>query len=196
VKYETAAMHPHLVLGFWPWRGARRHLDLMHALPNVGGIGALLRDRDAGEVRVRRDGEPVVNYRLSPFDLGNLRTGLEGGARILEAAGARRIFSSHSDWVAYDPGSDGDLDRFMRDADSCGYGPGRCSLGSFHIMGTARMGGSPNTAACTPGGETWDARRLYVCDASAFPSASGVNPMISIEAIAHMNARGIAAALS
>jgi long-chain-alcohol oxidase len=196
VKYETAAMHPHLVLGFWPWRGARAHLDLMHTLPNVTGVGALLRDRDSGEVRVRRDGEPVVNYRLSPFDLGNLRTGLEGAARILEAAGARRIFSSHSDWVAYDPGTDGDIERFMRDADSCGYGPGRCGLGSFHIMGTARMGGSPSTSACTPAGETWDVRGLYVCDASCFPSASGVNPMISIEAIAHMNARGIAAGLT
>jgi long-chain-alcohol oxidase len=196
VKYETAPMHPHLVLGFWPWRGAQSHFDLMHTLPHVGGVGALLRDRDSGEVRVRRDGEPVVNYRLSAFDLGNLRTGLEGAARILEAAGARRIFSSHSDWVAYDPGRDGDVERFMRDADSCGYGPGRCGLGSFHIMGTARMGGSPNTSACTPAGETWDVRGLYVCDASAFPSASGVNPMISIEAIAHMNARGIAAGLA
>ena len=84
----------------------------------------------------------------------------------------------------------------MSDVDACGWGPGQTQLGSFHIMGSARMGGSPNTSACTPGGETWDVRGLYVCDASAFPTASGVNPMISIESIAHMNARGIAAALA
>ena len=63
-------------------------------------------------------------------------------------------------------------------------------------MGSARMGGSPDSSACNPDGETWDVRSLYVCDGSAFPTASGVNPMISIEAIAHMNARGIAAALT
>jgi choline dehydrogenase-like flavoprotein len=69
-------------------------------------------------------------------------------------------------------------------------------MASFHIMGTARMGGTPSTSACTPAGETWDVRDLVVCDASAFPSASGVNPMISIEAIAHMNAYALAARLA
>ena len=55
------------------------------------------------------------------------------------------------------------------------------------------MGGSPATSACNPRGETWDVRDLYVCDGSAFPTASGVNPMISIESIAHMNASALAA---
>lgn len=196
VKYETAAMHPHVVNGFWPWRGGRAHRELMRALPNVTGVGALLRDRDAGEVRVGRDGEPVVRYRLSDFDRDNLRTGLDGGAQILEAAGAQRIFSSHAAWVSYDPGADGDRRRFMRDADRCGWGSGQVSLASFHIMGSARMGGTPSTSACTPTGETWDVRDLVVCDASAFPSASGVNPMVSIEAIAHMNASALAARLA
>jgi long-chain-alcohol oxidase len=196
LMYETAPLHPHLVLAFWPWRGRRQHFELMGGLRNAGGVGVLLRDRDGGEVRVGRDGEPVVRYGLSDFDMAHMRRGLDGAAQIMEAAEARRIFSSHSSWVSYDPGVDGDRERFMRDADACGWGAGRCQLGSFHIMGTARMGGTPATAACTPGGETWDVRGLYVCDASAFPTASGVNPMISIESIAHMNARGIAAALA
>jgi choline dehydrogenase-like flavoprotein len=196
LTYETAPVHPHIALAFWPWRGRGPHFELMEGLRHMGGLGILLRDRDGGEVRVARDGEPVVRYRLSPFDRGHMRTGLDGAAQIMEAAGARRIFSSHSSWVAYDPGADGDRERFMSDADACGWGPGQCHLGSFHIMGSARMGGTPSTAACTPGGETWDVRGLYVCDGSAFPTASGVNPMISIESIAHMNARGIAAALA
>ena len=33
---------------------------------------------------------------------------------------------------------------------------------------------------------------LVVADASCFPTASGVNPMISIESIAYMNARRLA----
>ena len=196
VKYETAALHPHVTIGFWPWRGSRQHHELMRTLPNVGGVGVLLRDRDPGEVRIGRDGEPIVRYRLSAFDRDNLRMGIDGGAQILEAAGAKRIFSSQSDWVAYDPGVDGDRFRFMREADRCGYAPGQCSLVSFHIMGSARMGSTPSTSACNPAGETWDVRDLVVCDASTFPSASGVNPMVSIEAIAHMNARALAARLA
>jgi choline dehydrogenase-like flavoprotein len=125
-----------------------------------------------------------------------MRTGVDGAAQILEASGARRIFSSHTKWVSYEPGTSGSRDQFMADADSAGYGPGQVTLGSFHIMGTARMGGSPATSVCDPSGQTWEVRDLYVCDGSTFPTASGVNPQISIQAIAHMNARGLAAKLA
>ncbi len=197
LKYETAANHPHLFIGFAPWRGSRDHFSLMEGLPNTVPIGVLLRDRDGGEVRVGRDGEPIVRYKLSPFDTGHLRTGIDGAAQILEAAGARRIFTSHSKWVSYQPGSSsGARARYMADADAAGYGAGQVGLGSFHIMGSARMGGSPSTSACDPTGQTWDVRDLYVFDGSSFPTASGVNPQISIQSIAHMGARGLAARLS
>ena len=199
LKFETAANHPHLYVPFSPWRGAGEHLELMQAMSSSVPIGVLLRDRDGGEVRVGRDGEPVVRYKLSPFDAGHLRTGIDGAAQILEAAGARRIFSSQSKWVSYDPGAGGSSaaarSRFMADVDAAGYGPGQVMLASFHIMGSARMGGSPATSACDPFAQTWDARDLYVMDGSSFPSASGVNPQISIQAIAHMGARGLAARL-
>ncbi len=199
VKYETAAGHPHLSIPFLPWRGARAHHELMQASANTVVFGVLLRDRDGGEVRIGRDGEPIVRYELSDYDARHLRTGIEGAAEMHEAAGAQRIFSSHSDWVAYDPGAPGargSRARFMADADACGYKAGRCQLGSFHIMGSARMGGSPATSACDPNAQTWDVRDLYVLDGSAFPTASGVNPQISIQAIAHMAARGLAARLA
>jgi long-chain-alcohol oxidase len=195
LKYETAANHPHLFVPFSPWRGAREHFALAEALSGTVPIGILLRDRDGGEVRVGRDGEPIVRYALSPFDAGHLRTGLDGAAQILEAAGAQRIFSSHSKWVSYAPGSEGSRARYMADADAAGYGAGQVTLGSFHIMGSARMGGSPATSACDPEGQTWDVRDLYVFDGSSFPSASGVNPQISIQAIAHMGAAALAARL-
>jgi long-chain-alcohol oxidase len=195
LKLETAAEHPHLFIPFSPWRGSREHLLLMESLSSTVPIGVLLRDRDGGEVRVGRDGEPIVRYRLSDFDAAHLRTGMDGAAELLEASGARRIFSSHSRWVGYDPGA-GSRRQFMADADAAGYGSGQVSLNSFHIMGSARMGGSPQSSACDPTGETWDVRNLYVFDGSAFPTASGVNPQISIQAIANMGARGLAGQLS
>jgi long-chain-alcohol oxidase len=196
LKYETAAQHPHLLVPFGPWRSASEHFKLIEALSNTTPIGVLLRDRDGGEVRVGRDGEPVVRYKLSDFDAGHLRTGIDGAAQIFEAAGARRIYSSHAKWVSYDPGRTGSRQQFMADADAGGYGPGQVVLNSFHIMGSARMGGSPSMSACDPAGQTWDVRDLYVLDGSSFPTASGVNPQISIQAIAHMSARGLAARLA
>ena len=61
-----------------------------------------------------------------------------------------------------------------------------------HLNGTARMGDSAYTSATNPHGETWEVKNLFVMDGSSFPSASGVNPMISIEAIAHHNATALA----
>jgi long-chain-alcohol oxidase len=196
LKYETAAQHPHLLVPFAPWRSAAEHFKLIEAMSSTTPIGVLVRDRDGGEVRVGRDGEPVVRYKLSAFDADHLRTGIDGAAQIFEAAGARRIYSSHAKWVSYDPGRTGSRQQFMADADAAGYGPGHVVLNSFHIMGSARLGGSASMSACDPTGQTWDVRNLYVLDGSSFPTASGVNPQISIQAIAHMSARGLAAKLA
>jgi long-chain-alcohol oxidase len=196
VKYETAANHPSLLISFAPWRSGSGHAEMMQALPHTGLVGVLLRDHDGGEVRVGRDGQPDVRYRLSDYDIGHVRIGLDGAAQILEAAGAQKIYSSHARWVGYEPGRRGSREQFRAAADAAGYGAGRCTFGSFHIMGSARMGGSPATSACNPAGETWDMRKLVVCDGSCFPTASGVNPMISIEAIAHMNASALASSLA
>jgi long-chain-alcohol oxidase len=196
VKYEHVATPPSILLSFSPWRGGRRHAELMQALPFTGGLGVLLRDRAVGEVRVGRDGQPIVRYKLTRADVEHMRRGVRGAARVVEAMGARRVYSSHSKWVAYEPGAKGDVDSFMSAADACGWGPGQAQMVSFHIMGSARMGGSPADSVCDPTGQVWNTRGLYVFDGSAFPTASGVNPMITIEALAHMNARALAARLT
>lgn len=195
VKYETTAVHPCLLAAFLPWRNAAQHRRLLSQLPRLAGIGILLRDRGAGSVALDAEGEPVARYALSRFDRENMRSGFSAAAQILEAAGARCIFSSHAKFVSYEPRRNGNLQTFVRAADECGWGAGRCVYFSFHIMGTARLGASAKTSACNPDGETWEARNLFVMDGSSFPSASGVNPMISIEAIAHRNASALAANL-
>jgi long-chain-alcohol oxidase len=195
LKLETAAMHPHLIVPFAPWRSSQQHADLMAAMTNTVPMGVLVRDRDGGEVKVGRDGEPIVHYKLSAFDAGHLRTGMDGAAQIFEAAGARKIFSAQAKGPSYVPGA-GNRGQFMAAVDAAGFGPGEVVLNSFHIMGTAGMGGSAATSACDPTGQTWEVRDLYVFDGSSFPTASGVNPQISIQAIAHMGARGLAERLT
>jgi long-chain-alcohol oxidase len=147
-------------------------------------------------VRAARDGSARVLYRLSRYDAAHLHAGIAGAARILEAAGARQIGSVHQSRPNYEPARGGRHGDFVEACAAAGYGPGRLTLASFHLMASAAMGGSPATSACNPDGECWEARNLIVCDGSAFPSASGVNPMLSIAAIAHMNASRLAAGLN
>jgi long-chain-alcohol oxidase len=192
VKYETTALQPVIAVAVLPWREPAHYRSLLEKLPYTSAIGVLLRDRDSGRVTIDAEGNPVSHYSLSAFDRAHLRKGFLGAAKILEAAGARRIFSPHTKWCSYEPGRSGSLDTFTQAMDSAGWDAGRLALFSFHIQGTARLGGSPKSSATSPDGETWEARNLLVMDGSSFPSASGVNPMISIEAIAHRNAAAFA----
>ena len=196
VKYESGPLNPSLILPFLPWRSGRQHLEYMQMAKFTAGVGIIVRDKLSGEVKVGKDGQPVVRYRLGEIDQRHLRAGIEGAARILEAAGAQKVYGSSAKLVEYRPGQRGSLASFMAESDAVGYANGQVAMGSFHIMGSARMGGSPVSSACNPDGETWEVRNLWVCDASSFPTAPGVNPMISIESTAHMNARRIAARLA
>ncbi|MGA2812778.1 MAG: GMC family oxidoreductase N-terminal domain-containing protein [Candidatus Acidiferrum sp.] len=195
VKYETTALQPVIAAAVLPWREPRQYRALLEKLPHTSAIGVLLRDRDGGRVTVDRSGAPVAHYALSKFDGSHLRRGFLGAARILEAAGARLIYSPHAKFCRYQPGVRGSLDTFTRDMDAAGWRSGQLALFSFHIMGTARLGASASRSATNPDGESWEARNLCVMDGASFPSASGVNPMISIEAIAHRNAQALAARL-
>ncbi|MBL7500633.1 GMC family oxidoreductase N-terminal domain-containing protein [Frankia sp. CNm7] len=196
VIYETGPGNPAALQGFLNWRGGAAHLATMKDLVHTGGVGIITRDRDSGEVRVGRDGEPVPRYRLSDHDAAHLRAGVEGATRIIEAAGARRIYSAHQAGPSYEPGRRGSYEEFVAACHSAGYGPGQCAIAALHLMGTARMGGSKDMSATDPDGTTWEVPNVVVVDASCFPTSSGVNPMISIEAIAYMNARRLAARLT
>ena len=192
VKYETTALQPVIAMAVMPWREPQDFRVRMAQLKNTSAIGVLLRDRGAGRVVIDREGHPVSSYELSDFDRRHLQRGFRGAAEILESAGAKRIYSPHAKLCSYEPGKNGSIETFVKDMDAAGWGNAQLALFSFHIMGTARLGDSPSFSATNPDGETWEVKNLYVMDGSSFPSASGVNPMISIEAIAHRNSAVLA----
>ena len=183
VKLETVPLHPALLTAALPWEGAEAHARLMASLPRLSLIAVIPRDRGAGRVRIGRDGDAIATYRLGNDDARRLAAGIEGAGRVLVAAGARQIFTANARMQRWADGFPPGAFRF---------GPGRGSLYSFHLLGSARMGASAATSAASPTGETWDVRNLVIADGSAFPTASGVNPMITIEAIAHLNATRLA----
>jgi choline dehydrogenase-like flavoprotein len=53
-----------------------------------------------------------------------------------------------------------------------------------HLLGGCRMGTDPATSVTDKNGRTWDVPNLWVCDGSLFPTSGGVNPSITIQALA------------
>ncbi len=58
------------------------------------------------------------------------------------------------------------------------------SESTAHLGGTARMGDDPNASVVNPDGRTWDIPNLWVCDGSLMPTVGGVNPSLTIQAMA------------
>ena len=67
-----------------------------------------------------------------------------------------------------------------------------------HLNGTARMGYDPATSVVDADCRSWDIPNLWICDGSVFPTVGGVNPSLTIQALAcrtadrirHLAARG------
>jgi choline dehydrogenase-like flavoprotein len=62
-----------------------------------------------------------------------------------------------------------------------------------HILGTCRMGADPATSVVNADGRSWDVPNLWICDGSLFPTCGGVNPSLTIQALACRSADRIRA---
>lgn len=217
VKIEAMTMIPSWFLPMRPWNSG---LDSKLFAPKMGYAGChviLVRDRDTGRVYPDPvDGKLRVEYSPSAFDR---RHGLEGviaSAKIAYVQGATEIYVAHSGLPAFTrqdrgstnsaaPADDDDDDEgtneprfqaWLAQIRAKGLNPPEATWGSAHQMGTCRMGTNPRTSVVDPKGKVWGTEGLYVADASVFPSASGVNPMVTTMAISDWISRGVAKGLS
>jgi choline dehydrogenase-like flavoprotein len=193
-KFETAPMHPSLFALAVPWESGAAHRQAMTRLSQTTLCGILLRDRDGGRVRVDRAGNPIVRYRLSRYDARHLRRAFAAAGELLEAAGAKEISLPLARRVAYRPGP-GARARWLAELDRVGSGPNQMLLVTFHQMASCRMGANAKTSVVDARHQVWNVPGLYVADASVFPTASGVNPMLTIMGMAHRAAGLIGAEL-
>ncbi len=53
-----------------------------------------------------------------------------------------------------------------------------------HLMGGCRMGSDPRNSVVDQWCRSWDVPNLFICDGSVFVTSSGVNPSLTIQAIA------------
>lgn len=91
-----------------------------------------------------------------------------------------------------DPGiNDARFQRWLKRFESYGLPLPQAVFVSAHQMGSCRMGVDKRTSVVNQRGKVWGTDGLYVSDASVFPSASGVNPMITVMAISHWIAGGL-----
>jgi choline dehydrogenase-like flavoprotein len=191
-KLEVPCLHPGSFSTVLPWRGTAAHKELMMRYHRCAPILILSRDKDStGVVRYDNQENVVVDWQLSTHDRLSLMAGIERSLNILVAAGARELHTGQFgvEPFVFEQGEESRVDnqRFIAwKQQVIKYGFPQDGAGVFcaHQMGTNRMGISQKNSVVKPTGETWEVKDLYVADASVFPTATGVNPMVTVEAIA------------
>lgn len=154
-------------------------------LRRMGAAGCMVRDE--GEGSFTPDGDDVsLAYDLADADRKRLLEGLRRIVRVFFAAGARRVFPG----LAGAPLADSEAGALALLHDD--VSPKSIAIQSVHPHGSARMTGSAETGVVDPTGRVRGVERLFVTDASLFPTALGVNPMVTIGAFSLRIAEGIA----
>jgi choline dehydrogenase-like flavoprotein len=127
-------------------------------------VGIVMHDLPQETNRVELDdtvkdawGLPVARITVKPHpnDLAQARWTIDRNAEILEAAGAKKIWRVYVDKIT-----------------------GNCS----HQHGTLRMGTDPAKSVLNKWCQTHEVENLYAIDGGPFPTATGINPTLTIMA--------------
>jgi hypothetical protein len=164
-------------------------MERMLAYDRLGSNGVHLSDASAGRVSLDGGGAVRVTYRLRPDEARKLVFGIARAAEIFFAAGAREVYSQVRGMPVLRPGMVSDFER-------SNPRPAALRLEAFHPMGTARMSADPALGPTGPDGSLHGIEGLYVSDASLFPTSIGVNPMMTVIAVASQVGRQLAERLT
>ncbi len=176
ILLETSAVDPAII--FASISGFRKENEkYLRAINRIGLAGAMVYDLPSGYVKPGEGTEPVIIYHLREDAFKRLIKAMEETAKIMFSAGAEMVkplFTGAPFFSEIEK-----FKEFLRNAKIVDI-----EMEGNHPMGTLRMGISPEISAVDPSGRVHGVKGLYVVDASIFPSALGVNPMLTIMAIA------------
>jgi choline dehydrogenase-like flavoprotein len=165
IMFEGVAGPPSYVAMALPLSG-RRHAAAMARYRNLAMFGLMVSDGSRGSVRAI-GGRPVIRYDLLEQDVARFRTGLARMEELFRAAGAREVYLPLPRGVTPERARARDL-----------------KLMAFHPLGTARADARPDHGVVDGDLRLHGVEGVHVADGSVVPSSLGVNPQLTIMALA------------
>jgi choline dehydrogenase-like flavoprotein len=175
IMFEGAAGPPDYLAMSLPFSRDRQR-ELMLRYRNLAQFGLMVSDTSRGSVRLRA-GRPQIRYDLNAEDTAAFKRGIELLTELYWAAGATAVYPPVA---GIDELRDGDS-RALRERE---LRPRDLTLMAFHPLGTARADARPQHGVVDADLKLHGVESLYLADASVVPSSLGVNPQITIMALA------------
>jgi choline dehydrogenase-like flavoprotein len=165
IMFEGIAGPPSYAAMSLPLTG-RRHAEVMARYRHLAQFGLMVSDSSRGRIG-NLLGRPIVRYDLNRVDVDRFRRGLVRLEQLFDAAGAREVF------LPLPPG------RRPEQAKAADL-----KLVGFHPLGTARADADPRRGVVDGDLKLHGVDGIYVADGSVVPSSLGVNPQLTIMALA------------
>jgi choline dehydrogenase-like flavoprotein len=175
IMLEGIAGPPDYVAMGLPFAGDQ-HRELMLDYRRLGQFGLMVSDSSRGRV-IPRGRRPLVRYDVNREDVRRLQIGLVRLVELFRAAGARTVFlplARVRELPNADPAPLSALDLRARDL----------KLMAFHPLGTARADARPEHGVVDRELRVHGTENVWIADGSVVPSALGVNPQVTIMALA------------
>ena len=160
---------------------ATDHLAMMREYNNLSLAGVMIRDEPVGRVSKTFGDNPKIDYEISDSTLRDMVRGMSILAKLWFGIGADYVISPHMDIPKIE-----NEDDLLRLEKAVLEKPARLRLGSAHPQGGNRMGADSSNSVVNSDCKVHGFDNLYVCDASVFPTALGVNPQLTVMALAAM----------
>ncbi|XP_055822188.1 long-chain-alcohol oxidase FAO4A-like [Solanum dulcamara] len=186
---QTPGLHPGMFSALMPWVSGLDIKMRMSKYSRTAYIFTLARDMGSGEAFSPYS----ITYKLDQIDEENLKVGLEKTLRILAAAGAEEIGTQHGKGrsLKVKEANLEEFERFVKEESSRRIEKHSVPICSAHQMGSCRMGIDPTTSVVNSKGEAWEVEGMFLGDSSVIPTAIGVNPMVTIQAISYCTAQSV-----
>lgn len=164
----------------------REHFDNMRAYSDMACAGVVVGTTGPASVRVAGKA-PKIKYKPARPDLERMVAGLKQLGEIYLAAGAERVMPAT--YLQHDIRSAAELaqlDQYAGDNEGL-------TLNSSHPQGGNPISADWQSGVVDPNFKVHGKDNLFVCDASVFPGSVGVNPQLTVMALADYAVPRIAA---
>lgn len=153
------------------------HRALMERYPHLAVFTAMIHDLTPGTVRPKGDFGVRIDYWPDEGDRAELSLGLWACAKLLFAAGAKRVLVPTRTPKVLLPGDELEWLKAMP------IEKGEIDVVAVHPMSAVPMGDDPKRAPVGSDGKHHHCENLWIADGSLFPGSIGIPPQMSIYAM-------------